>query len=173
VLIRYYFDYESAQIWRSEVLETSRHAPSARQPCQVFDGTTGAESVPRRVTPAQAEAGANAYAAVHSCLVGPTGKGRKGTAYDYIDYQMRTVDTSWTTNNISGGCGSGEGLITAVKDKTIQREPIRERKRVVGYQEVEIDPGVLDKRLLVHESEFASVLKIASREGNILSIILR
>jgi hypothetical protein len=66
VLIRYYFDYESAQIWRSEVLETSRHAPAARQPCQVFDGTPGAASVPRRVTPAQAEAGANAYAAVHS-----------------------------------------------------------------------------------------------------------
>jgi len=44
---------------------------------------------------------------------------------------------------------------------------------VTGYQDVEVDPGVLDKRLLVYESEFAAVLKIAGREGNILSVILR
>ena len=66
VLIRYHFDYESAQIWRSEVRETSRHDPSALQPWQVFEGTTWAESVLRHVVPAQAEAGANLYAAVQS-----------------------------------------------------------------------------------------------------------
>jgi len=27
VLIRYHFDYESAQIWRSKVLEMSKHDP--------------------------------------------------------------------------------------------------------------------------------------------------
>ena len=32
VLIRYHFDYESAQIWQSEVLEMSKHDPSVRRP---------------------------------------------------------------------------------------------------------------------------------------------
>ncbi len=35
------------------------------------------------------------------------------------------------------------------------------------------DPGVADKRLLVVESEFASVLQIIRREGNILSPLIR
>ena len=63
--------------------------------------------------------------------------------------------------NISGGCGSGEGLIAAVRDPVVKREPMKERGRLVGYQDVEVDPGVIDKRLLVQEPEFASVLKIA------------
>jgi len=55
----------------------------------------------------------------------------------------------------------------------MRREPIKMRGRVTGYEEVETDPGVIDKRLLVYEAEFSSVLKIAGREGNILSEILR
>jgi hypothetical protein len=106
-------------------------------------------------------------------LVGPTGKARKGSAYDYIDTIMKSVDTSWTLDNVVSGCGSGEGLIAAVRDKTIKREPIRVKGKVTGYQDVETDPGVIDKRLLVHEPEFASVLKVAQRDGNILSMTLR
>ena len=113
------------------------------------------------------------YANLNSCLVGATAKGRKGTAYDYIEWIMQTVDPSWTLSNVSGGCGSGEGLIAAVRDKTTRREPIKVRGRVTGYEEVETDPGGIDKRLLVYEAEFSSVLKIAGREGNILSEILR
>jgi hypothetical protein len=113
------------------------------------------------------------YANLYTCLIGPTAKGRKGTAYDHIEAQMKTVDTSWSANNRSGGCGSGEGLIAAVRDPVIKREAIKQRGKVTGYEDVEVDQGVIDKRLLVYESEFASVLKIASREGNILSVILR
>ena len=39
--------------------------------------------------------------------------------------------------------------------------------------EVPDDPGVSDKRLLAVESEFASVLRVASRDGNTLSELLR
>ena len=113
------------------------------------------------------------YTNLNCCLVGPTSKARKGTAYDHIERIMETVDTSWTLANVSGGCGSGEGLIAAVRDKTMKREPIKVRGKVTGYEEVETDPGVIDKRLLVYEAEFSSVLKIAGREGNILSEILR
>src|SRR5262249_41159737 len=41
------------------------------------------------------------------------------------------------------------------------------------YQDVIVDPGISDKRLLVVEPEFASVLKVASREGNTLSAVIR
>src|SRR5262245_3265144 len=67
VLIRYYFDYGSAQIWRSAVLETSRHEPSDQRPSQGFEGSTWAGAIPQQVVPAPAAAGANAYEAVQSC----------------------------------------------------------------------------------------------------------
>jgi len=35
------------------------------------------------------------------------------------------------------------------------------------------DPGVLDKRLLAVESEFSSTLKVLSRDGNVLSAVIR
>jgi hypothetical protein len=40
-------------------------------------------------------------------------------------------------------------------------------------EEVETDPGVEDKRLLVVEGEFASVLRVAGREGNTLTAVIR
>lgn len=38
-------------------------------------------------------------------------------------------------------------------------------------EEIPVDPGFQDKRLLVLETEFASVLKVETREGNTLSPI--
>ena len=113
------------------------------------------------------------YTNIYACLVGKTAKARKGTSYDHIDNLMRRADPSWSLSNMSGGCGSGEGVIAAVRDTMHKREPIKQQGRIVGYQEVEVDPGVRDKRLLIQEAEFASVLKIAAREGNTLSMILR
>jgi hypothetical protein len=42
-----------------------------------------------------------------------------------------------------------------------------------GYQQIITDPGISDKRLLVRESEFASVLKVIRRDGNTLSPTMR
>src|SRR4029434_8921923 len=64
VLICYHFDYEAARIWRSRVLETSRHDLSVQRPFQVFGGATWAGSVPGHVVPDQAETRANSCAAV-------------------------------------------------------------------------------------------------------------
>ncbi|MFC1944492.1 hypothetical protein ACFLX5_03235 [Chloroflexota bacterium] len=50
------------------------------------------------------------------------------------------------------------------------RDPIERKKK--GENVIE-DPGIKDKRLLIYESEFAAQLKIMSREGNILSPIIR
>src|SRR5262249_23075931 len=49
----------------------------------------------------------------------------------------------------------------------------REKGRVVGHEKVESDPGIPDKRLMLTEPEFASVLKHLERQGNILSTIIR
>src|SRR5262249_36068092 len=51
--------------------------------------------------------------------------------------------------------------------------PIKEKGRVVDYQDVIVDEGVSDKRLLLIEGEFAQALKVMSREGNILSTVIR
>ncbi|MBK7995243.1 MAG: DUF3987 domain-containing protein [Blastocatellia bacterium] len=52
-------------------------------------------------------------------------------------------------------------------------EPIKEKGKVTGYQKVIIDSGIEDKRLLIIETEFASVLRVLQRDGNTLSAIIR
>jgi hypothetical protein len=62
------------------------------------------------------------------------------------------------------GMSSGEGLIWQCRDAIY---------KFVKGEEVLADPGVDDKRLWVMESEFASVLRVAQREGNTLTAIIR
>ena len=71
------------------------------------------------------------------------------------------------------GLSSGEGLIFEVRDPVYRREALKEGGKVTGYQEVEVDAGVTDKRRLVLESEFVRVLRVQARDGNILSSIIR
>jgi hypothetical protein len=67
------------------------------------------------------------------------------------------VDPEWLTDRIQSGLSSGEGLIETVRDPDPDGE----------------DEGVQDKRLLVYQGEFASVLAVTAREGNTLSGVLR
>jgi hypothetical protein len=83
------------------------------------------------------------------------------------------VDPDWASQCIHGGLSSGEGLIWHVRDAIFKEEPIREKKEIIGYQAVRVDPGIEDKRLLILESEWALVLKILQRDGNTLSAIIR
>jgi hypothetical protein len=69
----------------------------------------------------------------------------------------------WLGTRVQSGLSSGEGLIWAVRD---------EIERSVKGKTV-VEPGVDDKRLLIFESEFASVLRVIEREGNTLSAIIR
>ena len=120
----------------------------------------------------QAEAdrhGANLFAV----LVGLTAKGRKGASWGQVRRVMAQADEGWAGACVQSGLSSGEGLIWAVRDPIQKREPIKSDGRVVDYEMVETDPGVTDKRLLVHESEFASTLRVLGREGNTLSAIVR
>jgi hypothetical protein len=106
-------------------------------------------------------------------LVGVTSVGRKGSSWAQVLRLFRAVDPQWAEHSVQSGLSSGEGLIWAVRDAIIKRDPIREKGRVVEYQDVETDQGVADKRLLVFESEFASPLRMMARDGNILSGVIR
>jgi len=65
-------------------------------------------------------------------------------------------------------------LIWAVRDEITKEEPVREKGRPTGeYQTVVVDRGIIDKRLLVLEPEFASTLRVMGRDGNTLSAVIR
>jgi hypothetical protein len=105
-------------------------------------------------------------------LVGRTSKARKGTSWGRVNRLFVEVEEQWANDRVQTGLSSGEGLIWAVRDRILKRERVREHKQV-RYEEVEADPGVTDKRLLVYEPEFANVLKQTERQGNTLSPIIR
>lgn len=84
-------------------------------------------------------------------LVGDTGKGRKGVSWSQTRKLFAEVDEGWTYDHVKAGLSSGEGLIWHLRD----------------------DLELLDKRLLVQESEFASILRRMEREGSTLSAVLR
>lgn len=97
-------------------------------------------------------------------LVGETAKGRKGESWGPVKALAEAVDPGWAAGRVMGGLSSGEGLIYHVRD-----EVRGERKG----EEVILDPGEPDKRLLAMEGELASLLKVMTREGNTLSPTIR
>jgi hypothetical protein len=105
--------------------------------------------------------------------VGDTSKARKGTAWSTPKKMFRDIDSQWSDNRVTGGLSSGEGLVYNVRDPRYQTKPIREDGKIVGYEDVLVDKGEEDRRLLLIEEEFSQALKVMSREGNILSPIIR
>lgn len=96
----------------------------------------------------------------HSCnlfvvVVGETANARKGSSWGQARRLVAHADPEWA-ERIKNGASSGEGLIAEVRDAT---------EDGTG--------GVDDKRLLVVETELASVLERMSISGNTLSHVLR
>jgi hypothetical protein len=112
---------------------------------------------------------------IFAILVGVTSVGRKGSSWAQVLRLFRMIDPEWAQTCISSGLSSGEGLIWAVRDPITKQEAIKDKDgRITGeYQDVETDPGISDKRLLVFESEFASPLRMMARDGNTLSVVIR
>lgn len=107
-------------------------------------------------------------------LVGDTGAGRKGTSWGQVKRALESVDETWARTCQAGGLASGEGLIYSVRDATHSKKPIMAGGENTGVDRYEVaDEGVEDKRLLVFEGEFASVLRAQGREGNTLSMVIR
>lgn len=86
-------------------------------------------------------------------LIGESSKARKGTSWGHIRQLFNRVDDVWIADRVTSGLSSAEGLINEVRD-----EP---------------DGTPTDRRLLIVQDEFATVLKIMSRDGNTLSPTLR
>jgi Protein of unknown function (DUF3987) len=101
-----------------------------------------------------------------SVHVGASAKGRKGTAGGRVRAVTRLADEMWSDERTASGLSSGEGLINAVRDKV-------EKFDVKSQQFETIDPGVIDKRLMVVEPEFAGALSAMERHGNTLSPVIR
>lgn len=102
----------------------------------------------------------NLFAAV----VGESSKARKGMSWGHVRELLHATDAPWAEDRVEGGLSSGEGLIQGVRDPVVGEK---------DGQPVTLDVGVEDKRLLLLEGEFGKVLKVMTREGNILSAVIR
>ncbi len=105
------------------------------------------------------------YLTMFAALVGSTASGRKGSSWGVARTLLDRTDPEWTAKNVSSGLSSGEGLIYAVRDRVVKSDG--------EGGETEVDPGVLDKRLLLIESEFGRTLRVMARDGSTLSQVLR
>ena len=113
------------------------------------------------------------YPNIFTCGVGPTSAGRKGSAAGPSQLFFKDIDEDWVCS-IQSGLSSGEGLIWCVRDPIYRREKVNQGKgKAAQYEEVLVDPGIDDKRLLVHESEFFGPLQAMRRQGNTLSPVMR
>ncbi|WP_433478126.1 hypothetical protein ACQPZP_14495 [Spirillospora sp. CA-142024] len=101
-------------------------------------------------------------ARVWPLVIGRTAGGMKGTSWAEIKHILRQVDPMFFHDHVKGGLSSAEGLLSAVRDESGDPE-----------DEKHYDPGVTDKRLLIVETEFASVLAQGKRDGNTLLPTIR
>jgi hypothetical protein len=95
-------------------------------------------------------------------IVGETSKARKGTSWATSRLVLDKVDPAFMATRVIGGFGSGESVVDEVRDAEPNDDPNKPD-----------DPGAKDKRLLIHEPEFARVLKVCARESSVLSTIIR
>lgn len=101
-------------------------------------------------------------ARVWTLVIGRTAGGMKGTSFAEVRRVLKEADPEFCGEKIMGGLSSAEGLIQQVRDGAGD-DP----------DGPDFDEGVPDKRLLVVESEFASVLAQGKREGNTLLPTIR
>src|SRR5262249_39709502 len=85
----------------------------------------------------------------------------------------RDIDPEWSDKRVTGGLSSGEGLVYNVRDPRSKTQPVKEDGKIIGYEDILVDKGEDDKRLLLVEEELSQALKVMAREGNILSPIIR
>ena len=110
-----------------------------------------------------AVAGNDEHPARLSALIcGPTATGAKGTSWSAVKAIIAVADPYFLSEHLEGGIVSGEGVIEMVRDGN-----------GIDPDDKNFDEGVVDKRMLIIESEFASVLSKGVRQGSSLLPIMR
>jgi hypothetical protein len=69
-------------------------------------------------------------------IVGESSRGRKGTSLGRTLSLFDDVDSAWKKQCITTGLSSGEGLIWAVRDPVEVLEPVKDKGKIVSYQNV-------------------------------------
>lgn len=98
-------------------------------------------------------------------LVGETGAARKSEAMRIGCRPLWLADPDWAVR-VQRGFGSGEAIVDEVRDPIVSWDDEQER-------EVVALAGADDKRLLIHEDEFAHPLAVCARDGSTLSPLMR
>lgn len=110
--------------------------------------------------------GATHSARINVLIIGDSARARKGSTEAMARWVMRTADPAITSERRLSGLNSGEGLIDAVRDPKWAKDKKGE--------DVLVDEGVKDKRLLLYEPEFAGRLLTAmKRSGSTISALMR
>jgi len=108
------------------------------------------------------ELGAEQHTNLFTTIVGQTAFARKYTSWVPVKKFFQLVDSDWVNNCVySGGFGSGEALIEAVRDPRI------------GKEGETLDEGIPDKRLFWLDAEFGRTLRIMNRPESVLSHVMR
>jgi hypothetical protein len=108
------------------------------------------------------------------CVVGDTGENKSDAVWP-IERILGQMTEKAQQDGLplrpkqSNGCSTGEGLLNQVRDA--RTEP--QKNKGGGWDEVEVDPGVWDKRLLVIEDEFSRLLTTMGRQDNTLTQVIR
>ncbi|MFI8079846.1 DUF3987 domain-containing protein [Kitasatospora sp. NPDC086009] len=97
-------------------------------------------------------------ALIWALTIGATAAGRKGAATNTARLLLAAAAPGFAKDNLLSGLSSGEGLIEAVRD---------------GDPTKKDDPGHIDKRRWIVESEYGITMARARREGSSLGGVLR
>ena len=98
---------------------------------------------------------------LYGTIVGGTAKVRKGTSWNRVKKPLTLADPDWG-KQITGGLSSGEGLLVRMGDPEEDGNSI-----TVDGEEVRGERGgATDKRLMIVESEFSSVLRAMNRANS-------
>ncbi len=108
------------------------------------------------------------YGNLFAAIVGSSAAGRKGSGLTLLLQIAKSVDPLWARDSVQSGLVSGEGLVWAVRDRTVKADPTNP-----SGPPILVDAGVTDKRLLLAETEFGSLLRSSARPASTLSTALR
>jgi hypothetical protein len=100
--------------------------------------------------------------------VGDSSKSRKGTGRDVIDQVLKMVDSVWYRDRVESGFGSGEAIVSAIRDESTEMRMTRNG----GFEPRRV-PGVTDKRLCIREGELASIFVLAGKPESRADIVMR